>query len=140
MFNEDEILDIEEAQDLNVFKDLQIELEDNFLEIEEKVDMAQEAMKNQQKDKDKKNDEEANEEEDRLKPFNHLGVDTMINLHDHIKELVQQQEKEENNFHRNTVKKKKKTKKGGQKQSVMLMDFNEQSSMNSSSTHFLTKQ
>jgi hypothetical protein len=40
LFSDDEILDIEEAQDQNAFGDVQDYLEENYLEIENEVMLA----------------------------------------------------------------------------------------------------
>ena len=37
LFNEEDVLDIEEAQDKNAFEDIQEELEENYLSIEENL-------------------------------------------------------------------------------------------------------
>jgi hypothetical protein len=52
-------------------------LEENYLEIENEI-MVAEAKKNQAKTKKDKEDED---EVEHKKPFNHAGVKTLINLH-----------------------------------------------------------
>jgi len=45
IFQEEEVLDIEEAQDKNIFGDIQDLLEDNYLDIEDKITFAKENYK-----------------------------------------------------------------------------------------------
>lgn len=45
------------------------------------------------------------------KPFNHIGVKTLINIHQYVDKLIQEKEKEENDIFSLQKKKKKKIKK-----------------------------
>jgi len=76
-------LDIEEAQDKNVFGDIQDLLEYNYLEIEEKVQLAKEYHLQLTS---------GVEDPENQQPFNHLGVDNLVNLHEHINQMVQKRE------------------------------------------------
>lgn len=87
LFDHEEACDIEDAQIVDVFKDVRDRLEYNLLDIEENAEQA--IKKKKQKDeedgvKKNKTDEDTKNEN----KFIEQGVNNMINLHDHLKDLV----------------------------------------------------
>ena len=114
LFNDEEILDIEEAQDKNVFGDVQEELEENYLQIESEMMEELELRK-----KNKKNDD-FDDDHGKNKPFNHVGIRTMINIHEHLEELIKSQYKDQADYlmalkknQKKSQQKKRKNQTGG---------------------------
>lgn len=89
--------------------------------------LAQEKELKQKTKKDKDDEDEI----EHKKPFNHIGVNNLINLHQFVDKLIQEKEKEENDIFSLSKKKKKRTKKKpGQAQA-----FDDSGSQKSGSTN-----
>lgn len=87
MFDHEEACDIEEAQIVDVFKDVRDELEYNLLEIEEQAEIAIKRKKAKEEEDGKKAKKDEEGKTDNV--YIEQGVNTMINLHEHLKDLVQ---------------------------------------------------
>lgn len=91
LFSEAEVLDIEEAQEVNAFEELKDKLEDNFLAIETE-NFAK--FKNTKRDQSEDEDGNPLHDDPRHKPFNFMGVNTLVNLHDHVTQLQRDRERD----------------------------------------------
>lgn len=84
LFSDDEICDIEEQQEANAFYDLKDKMETNYIELENMI--------YEQKDEIEE-DLPAKAQSGYQYNFNKEGVNNLINVHDHLDQLVKSREK-----------------------------------------------
>lgn len=75
LFSDNDVCDIEEQQEVNVFDELKDHLEENYLELENLI---------MEQTPENLEDEESKAKRGFQHDFNKEGINNMINVHDHL--------------------------------------------------------